>query len=197
MKDELERSLIEAALLIDSPEHWKALREAVAGEAPRFGAEDLLELAGRFDRPTPVPAQFREGLEPIPRRTAWRHLWRQVLCELFLVCRDAGLSALRCMAFGDNINGGAAFMLLCRLASLGIERQRFFADVRREFPRATMQARMFMIDSIRRQGVDSSDRALGRDVTRDPAFQREALPLSSLPGHEEAERQLDALGGEE
>jgi hypothetical protein len=199
MTDELEIAVIDAALRVDTPEKWRAVRAAAAAISGRLNAVQLSELAQRLKRPPEVPPGFRaEQGQAHQRRVAWRMLWTETVCEVFHQSEARGVPALREQAFsGDDPGSSIAFSLLCRLAARGVERERFIEDFERAFLQAHPDYRVLMVDGLERHGIRVEDGPVGRETFRHPAFQVEVERLRSLPGYGEAKAALLDFGPDE
>ena len=193
MSRDIEEKLIDAALRLDTSEKFRAVFDAVAVIAPTLDAATLETLAEEFGRFPDVPPAFRpEQEDHPPRRFAWWLLWEETVGEALLQGGERSLPALRPAAFGAGRNQGWAFHLLCRLAAMGVGREEFFEDVRREFPRLNLDARMLVVDELKGQGNSTVDYYWRLKIS-DPSFAAVVEGLKDLPGYREAQKALSAL----
>ena len=197
MPDDLDDRLTAAALLLDTPEKFRAVQAEVRTFALGISLDALRGLAQRFYAPPDVPAGFRPEHEKRPRSFAWSLLWQETVCEVFFQRREAGLPALREAAFrGEGLNDAMAFSLLCRLAAEGVGRAQFLEDTRREFPAMAAEAQVFAVNTLFHQGIRPTD-THWRQARRDPEYQALLDSLKDMPGYQEAEQSLWASGEEQ
>jgi hypothetical protein len=195
---DIEGRIVSAMMSIDVARRWDGLRSASNDIARDLRPEDLAALAHRSDLPPSMPPDFRPGQRPQVRQVAWNGFWRETLTEIFLQGRERSVPALRAVAFGPaGTAQNFAFPILCRFAALGVERDRFFDDLRRAFPAMPQDFQMLVVDSLKRQGIGVADRAIGREMHRDSGYAAEVERLKELPGFREAEEALLSLDGEE
>jgi hypothetical protein len=194
MIDDLKAKIITAAMRVDEPEGWRAMRSGVQAFIEAIDVPMLKQLAHCLDEAPRVPSSFRpEQAEP-GRSYSWRCLWTEAVCEVFYLCRENSVAPLRTVAFSPSDAGlGTAFYLLCRLAAQGYEREQFFEDVKREFQRMSPQNQLFIVDAVISQGI-RNDACIGRDASIDKSFAAKVEQLDNLPDWCEAKEQLWALG---
>ncbi len=197
MTDSLYETVIAAAILVDQPGRWAAMRGGVAAFAGGAEASALERLARSLEDKPPAPPGFRPHQPEPSRSVAWSLLWEETVREVFLQCGGRGVHALRVAAFpGHGGVEGAALSLLCRLAALGVGRAPFLRKVRRQFPHMALEARALLVDTLRRQGLHN-DSLTGRDDRLDPAFGAQVERLTLLSGWREALEWLSRPDGQE
>ena len=198
MADDHDDLLISAAVLLDTPEKFRSVRDGVLLAAAQATPGTLRRLTHRFHAPPDTPANFRPQIAQPSRSFAWSLIWLETVCEVFHQGREAGLPALREAAFGgeEGQDAALAFSLLCRLAAEGVGREQFLGDVHREFPKMTSQAQVFAVDTLRSQGIRPTD-SIWRQARPDPDFAASLEPLKEVPCYRQAEQRLRDLYGEQ
>jgi hypothetical protein len=145
-----------------------AIRDRARQFSRQYGPEVIPELMRRFDVMTEPPPSFsaRE-----PSALAWAGCWRSALFEILYHYREHALPVFREMA--RNGYQGTAFVLLCRLAAEGVDRQRVDADLRSQMPDLPFSVRCDVAGQL--LGLARQDPALAtvlEDLRQAPAFEQ-------------------------
>jgi hypothetical protein len=126
--DDLDRAIASIAVLIGDESAFRAKAREVAA---RYGQSVLADLRCRFHHPAPPPPDFTS----LAAWSAWLSYWQFAIFEVIYQFRERGLPLLREVAFGEyDWTQGNAIEILCRLAAVGIDRDRTLADLKRAIP---------------------------------------------------------------
>lgn len=134
-----------------SVESDAAFRQSAGEMAQKLGPECISTLPGFFHDPPKKPYNLEEHFNLLGD---WMSVCQFAAFEILYNLGEAALPLLRKIAFGEyDWTQGNAIEILCRLAAIGVDRERTISDLRRELPGMRYEAHLYAAGPLLEQAA--------------------------------------------